>query len=86
MTTELNPPLDSDEGSGASSDMPIKWKDNPEARLFNQGEARRARKRAMKEKPQPLSQRGHEDMQENCECRVNSPCKTVALWYSSSEW
>ncbi|KAL3667485.1 hypothetical protein V7S43_019054 [Phytophthora oleae] len=54
---ELKPPSDSDEDSGASSDTSIKRKDLPVARPFSQRDARRARKRAKKEKPQPLSQR-----------------------------
>ncbi|KAG7380405.1 hypothetical protein PHYBOEH_011449 [Phytophthora boehmeriae] len=53
---ELKPPSDSDEDSGASSDTSIKSKDLPVVRPFNQRHARRARKRAKKEKPQPLSQ------------------------------
>ncbi|KAK1944845.1 hypothetical protein P3T76_003378 [Phytophthora citrophthora] len=54
---ELKPPSDSDDDSGASSDGSIKRKNLPAVRPFNSREARRARKRTKKEKPQPLSQR-----------------------------
>ncbi|POM80398.1 Hypothetical protein PHPALM_1773, partial [Phytophthora palmivora] len=54
---ELKPPSDSDDDSGASSDGSIKRKNLPAVRPFNSREARRARKRTTKEKPQPLSQR-----------------------------
>ncbi|POM68082.1 Hypothetical protein PHPALM_15801 [Phytophthora palmivora] len=54
---ELKPPSDSDDDSGASSDGSIKRKNLPAVRPFKSHEARRARKRAKKEKPQPLSQR-----------------------------
>ncbi|OWY94381.1 hypothetical protein PHMEG_00035909, partial [Phytophthora megakarya] len=54
---ELKPSSGSDEDSGASSDGSIKRKNPPAVRPFNSREARRARKRTKKEKPQPLSQR-----------------------------
>ncbi|KAK1933940.1 hypothetical protein P3T76_011700 [Phytophthora citrophthora] len=56
---ELKPPSDSDDDSGASSDGSIKRKDLPAVRPFNSRKSRRASKRPMKEKPQPLSQCEH---------------------------
>ncbi|KAL3663306.1 hypothetical protein V7S43_011715 [Phytophthora oleae] len=54
---DLKPPSESDEDSKDSSDNSIKSKDLPVVRPFSPREARRARKRVKKEKPQPLSQR-----------------------------
>ncbi|POM76577.1 Hypothetical protein PHPALM_6176, partial [Phytophthora palmivora] len=51
---ELKPLSDSDDDSGASSDGSIKRKNHPAVRPFDSREARRARKRTKKEKPQPL--------------------------------